>query len=61
MCGNPAGVQAPFAVGEMRKHLLACLESGSLTPFPKLEGQTGGRRRKVIVIDVNESGVTCVK
>ena len=43
-------VNSNYDVKNLRQHLVHCLTSGSLTPFPKLS--TGQRQRKKEVVDV---------
>jgi Ulp1 family protease len=47
--GNPL---ANYDIAAMRPHLLACLESGQLLPFPKCHKKMRGRQAKIKVINI---------
>jgi len=57
--GQMRGIQAPFNVPAIRRHL-DCLIQQSLTPFPKVSRGQFGRRRKVIVVEVSEASCDVV-
>ena len=52
-----AGLQAPFEVPAMRPHLERCLEEGVMVSFPKMTKGVRGRRRRVLRVAVDASGV----
>ena len=61
VCGmGNSRLQSPFALPEMRTHLERCLENQVTEPFPHdpARVQAQGRRRKVVHVAVNMSGVT---
>jgi len=54
---NVPSLQAPFHPQQMCAHLERCLESGELEQFPRDDTRQHGRRRKIIRLAVDASGV----
>ena len=48
--GNP---EAIFKRDEMRSHLIHCLETAQMTPFPKSQQRRKGRKAKTFELIIN--------